>query len=225
VFLGHFGVALGAKRASPRTSLGVLFIAAQLPDLLWPVFLALGWERVAIQPGNTAFTPLAFVSYPLSHSLLMVVVWAILAAVAYAFWRHDSWGALVIALLVVSHWLLDAIAHRPDLPLYPGGPLVGAGLWDSVPETLVVEGGIFLAGLAVYLRSTRARDGIGRSGLFLLVALLVLVYVGAVVGPSPPNVRAVIISGFAAWLFPFWAWWVDTHRVSLENADADPGEN
>jgi hypothetical protein len=221
VFLGHFGVAFGAKRATPRTSLGVLFVAAQLPDLLWPVFLALGWEHVAVQPGSTAFTPLAFLSYPISHSLLMVVVWAILAAVAYAFWRHDSWGALVIGFLVLSHWLLDALSHKPDLPLYPGGPLVGAGLWDSVRATLVVEGGIFLAGLAVYLRATVARDGIGKSALFLLVALLVLIYVGGVVGPPPPSARAVIISGFAAWLFPFWAWWVDSHRVSREDIDPE----
>lgn len=224
MFLGHFGVALGAKRASPHTSLGVLFVAAQLPDLLWPIFLALGWERVAVQPGNTAFTPLAFLSYPLSHSLLMVIVWAVAAGIAYAVWRRDPWGALVIGLLVLSHWLLDALSHKPDLPLYPGGPLVGAGLWHSVPATLAVEGGIFLAGLAVYLRATVARDGIGKSGLFLLVALLVLIYVGSVVGPPPPNVRAVIISGFAAWLFPFWAWWVDTHRVPRDDIDPETVE-
>ncbi len=217
-------MAFGAKRASPRTSLGVLFVAAQLPDLLWAVFLALGWEHVAVQPGNTAFTPLAFLSYPLSHSLLMTVVWATAAALAYAAWKHDRWGAVVIGLLVLSHWLLDALAHQPDLPLYPGGPLVGGDLWHSVSATLMVEGGIFLAGLAVYLRATVPRDGIGKSALFLLVALLVLIYAGSVVGPPPPGVRAVIISGLAAWLFPFWAWWVDTHRLSREDIAPDAVE-
>jgi hypothetical protein len=215
VFIGHFGVAFGAKRVSPRTSLGVLFIAAQLPDLLWPIFLTLGWEHVAVAPGNTAFTPLDFVSYPISHSLVAVATWSVVAGVGYLLWKRDRRGALIVALLVSSHWLLDFLSHRPDLPLYPGGPLVGLGLWNSVLATVIVEGGIFLAGLAIYLRATRARDGMGNPGLFLLVALLVLIYVGAAVGPPPPNVRAVILSGLASWLFPFWAWWVDTHRVPV----------
>src|SRR5512141_672663 len=143
MFLGHFGVALAAKRVAPGPSLGTLALAALLADGIWPVFMLLGLEKVEIVPGITAVTPLLFVSYPYTHSLVADVLWGALVAGAYFLRRRDRVGALWLAALVLSHWVLDFIAHRPDMPLWPGGPVVGLGLWYSVPATLVVELGLF----------------------------------------------------------------------------------
>ena len=78
MFLGHFAVGFASKRLAPRVSLGVLMADLTLLDLLWPVFLAAGWEQVRIDPGNAAVTPLDFVSYPMSHSLLTACGWGVL---------------------------------------------------------------------------------------------------------------------------------------------------
>jgi membrane-bound metal-dependent hydrolase YbcI (DUF457 family) len=213
VFIGHFAVALAAKRAAPRTSLGTLTFAAQFLDLLWPVLLLAGVERVEIRPGETAFTPLVFEHYPVSHSLATAIGWA--AACAGVYWAITRYGrgALVVALVVVSHWVLDWVTHRPDLPLYPGGPLQGLGLWNSVVATLVVETLLFAGGLALYLRTTRARKATGRWNLGAFAAFLVFVYLAAAFGPPPPDVRTLATSAFAMWLLVAWAYAVDRGRV------------
>lgn len=192
MFLGHFGIGFGARAAAPRASLGTLFLAAQFIDLLWPTLLLLGVERVRIAPGATAVTPLVFEHYPLSHSLLAVAAWALLLALAYGFLRQDRRGALLVGLAVLSHWLLDAVVHQPDLPLYPGSAvLAGLTLWDSLTATLAVEVPLFLIGVWLYLRATRPRDRIGTWGLGGLVGLLAVIYVGNLFGPPPPDVTAI----------------------------------
>jgi hypothetical protein len=133
MFVGHFGVALAAKRLAPRASLAVLILAAQLADVMWPVLVALGIEQVRINPGNTAFTPLDFVAYPYSHSLLLLVVWGLVLGVLTRAHVGGRAAIPLIAGVVVSHWVLDWITHRPDMPLFPGGPRLGLGLWNSVP--------------------------------------------------------------------------------------------
>src|SRR3954470_21958054 len=132
MFIGHFAVAFAAKRVAPRTSLGATFVAAQLVDLLWPIFLLLGWEQVRITPSANPFLVLDFTSYPWSHSLAMGLVWgAAFGALYFAVTKYGR-GALVVGLLVPSHWILDFFAHRPDLPLYPGGAeRLGLGLWNN----------------------------------------------------------------------------------------------
>jgi membrane-bound metal-dependent hydrolase YbcI (DUF457 family) len=148
MFLGHFGVGLGSKSLAPKTSLGTLFLAAQFVDLLWPTLLLVGLERVEIAPGITRVTPLDFVHYPITHSLLAVIGWSLaFGAVYYALRRYPR-GAWVCGAAVLSHWLLDAVVHRPDLPLFPGGTTrIGLGLWNSVPVTLALEFGILALGL------------------------------------------------------------------------------
>ena len=207
MFLTHLAVAFAAKPVAPRTSLGVLTAAALLPDLLWPVFLLAGLESVQIEPGNTAMTPLAFVHYPISHSLLTTVIWAALLASAY--WTVSSYprGALMAAAAVLSHWCLDAVAHRPDLPLYPGASAyAGLGLWNSMPATMIAEFGLFFAGLWLYTRRSRSIR------LWVFAAFLLAVYIANVVGPPPPGARAVAIVGLALWALPVWAWWVDVEN-------------
>jgi hypothetical protein len=214
VFLGHFAVGFASKRAAPRASLGALLAAPLLLDLLWPVFLLLGWERVRIDPDNTVVTPLAFVSYPISHSLLAALGWAAAFGLGYGRVTGDRRGAIVIGLAVASHWPLDALVHRPDLPLYPGGStFVGLGLWNSIPGTLAVELTLFAAGLAVYLGMTRSRDRTGRWALAALVILLLGLYAGSVAGPPPPSPRAVALVDLSGWLVPLWGAWIDRHRT------------
>jgi hypothetical protein len=214
MFVGHFGVGFGAKAAVPRTSLGTLFLASQFIDLLWPSFLLFGLETVAISPGITRVTPLDFTSYPWSHSLAAVVVWAVLFAGVYFLLKKYPKGAWVCGLLVVSHWVLDFLTHRPDLPLAPGaGARLGLGLWQSLPATLVVELGIFAAGLWLYLRTTRATDRVGTVALWSLVAFLLLMYLGNLFGPPPGDVSALAWVGHAQWLLIIWAYWIDRHRV------------
>ncbi|HSG99381.1 MAG TPA: metal-dependent hydrolase [candidate division Zixibacteria bacterium] len=213
MFIGHFGVAFAAKRAAPDVNLGVLFAAAQLIDLVWPLLLLAGVERVRIAPGDTAFTPLEFTHYPYTHSLLTVALWAALAGGAYWLWRRRGRAAVVVALLVASHWLLDWLTHRPDLPLYPGSDKVaGLGLWDSIVGSLAVEGAIFAAGLALYLQVTAARSRVGVWAVWSLVVFLIVTYLGAAFGPPPPDVAALAWSALLVWLFPLWGYWAERHR-------------
>ena len=216
MFVGHFGVGLAGKTAAPRASLGTLFLAAQFVDLLWPTLLALGVERVAIEPGITVVTPLDFVHYPISHSLLAVLGWGLLLALTYYAVRRYPPGAILAGALVVSHWLLDAVTHRPDLPLFPGGEArIGLGLWNSLPGTFAVELGIFALGVWFYVRCTRAVDRIGAVGFWALVGFLLLVYVGNVFGEPPPSVAALAWVAQAQWLIILWGYWVDRHRQAV----------
>jgi membrane-bound metal-dependent hydrolase YbcI (DUF457 family) len=215
MFIGHFAVGFAAKKVAPRVSLGTFFLAALLLDGIWPVLVLTGVERVEIAPGNTAFTPLDFVSYPYSHSLLMTVLWAVLFAAIYWGLRRNLSGAFWVALAVASHWVLDAITHRPDLPLYPGGgPVIGLGLWNSITGTVLVEGLMFAGALAIYVTCTRATDGIGLYALWALVALLLVPYFAGILGPPPPNAQAVAIADLlGAALSVAWGYWINRHRV------------
>lgn len=214
MFIGHFGLGFAAKRAAPSVSLAVLFLAAQFADVLWPLLVAAGVEQVRIDPGNTAVTPLDFVSYPWSHSLLMLAVWGVL--LGWIFRTADRRAFAVIAALVLSHWLLDFVTHRPDMPLYPGGPEVGLGLWRSVPLTAAVELPLYLAGVWIYARATRSRGAKGRWAFASLWIGLLLLHAGNLVGPPPPSVTALwagAIAGFA--VIMVWSWWADRHRTAI----------
>lgn len=217
MFIGHYAVALAAKKAAPNTSLGTLLISVQLVDLLWPIMLLLGLEHVRIDPGNTAVTPLDFYDYPITHSLIGAIGWSVAFGLLYFAIRRYKRGALVVGLGVFSHWILDLITHRPDLPLGFGGDVFfGFGLWNSLAGTLVVELAILAIGLAVYLRSTAAKDRVGSYGFWLLTVLLSILYVGNMFGPPPPSVPAIVVAGLGAWLFVIWAYVVDRHRKNAE---------
>lgn len=218
MFVGHYALAFGAKRYAPSVSLGTLFLASQLADLLWPTLVVLGIERVEIDPGNTAVTPLNFVSYPYSHSLVMLVMWSALFALAYR--TIKGWHAnaiAVVATLVFSHFVLDFVTHRPDLPLtLTGSRRVGLGLWNAPMATLAIEMTLFAVGTAIYVVVTRARDRMGAIGLWALIAVLSAIYFAAIFGPPPPSASAVAMAGHLSWLFVAWAYWVDEHRTARQ---------
>ena len=223
MFIGHFGVGFAAKSVAPRISLGTALLAAQFLDLLWPTLLMLGIEQVRIEPGATAVVPLAFDHYPVSHSLLAVAGWGFVLSAAYWAMTRDRRAALVVGLLVVSHWLLDFLVHRPDLPVLPWSDLkVGLGAWSSLPLTLALEMPIFIAGVVLYARVTRACDRTGFWALWSLVALLGVIHAGNLAGPPPPSVLAIAWVGQLQWLIVAWGWWSDRHRA-WHGADARAG--
>ncbi|MBZ5645515.1 MAG: hypothetical protein LAO19_22405 [Acidobacteriia bacterium] len=212
MFLGHFGVALAAKKAAPKASLGTLVFAAQFADLLWPLLLLAGFERVNIVPGLLAASPFDFTSYPISHSLVAQLGWGSILCAVYFFARRDAKTALIVGGLVPTHWVLDFIAHVPDMPIYPGGTKYGLGMWNSLPLTIIVEFVVFAAGVAMYLKCTRAKDRTGNLALWSLLGLLAVLYVGSEFGPPPPNVKILAESALAIWLIVPWAAWADRHR-------------
>jgi membrane-bound metal-dependent hydrolase YbcI (DUF457 family) len=213
MFIGHFAVGFACKKIAARSSLAVLLVAPLLADMLWPIFLLLGWERVRIDPGNTKFTPLDLAYYPWTHSLLMSVVWATaLALLYYAMTRYRA-GAATVWAGVNSHWILDWVTHRPDMPLYPGGPRLGLGLWNSIAGTMVVEIAMLAGGVWLYVRTTRSRDRIGRYAFLAYVGLLLLLYIGDRFSGVPASVAEIAWTGIVAELVLVpWAWWFDRHR-------------
>jgi hypothetical protein len=214
MFIGHFAVAFATKKVAPRASLGTLVLAAAFLDVVWPVLVLLGIERFRIAPGFTAVNPFDFTYYPWSHSLVMTVLWSLLFALAYFAASRDRAGAVWVGLAVASHWLLDFISHRPDMPLYPGGGAkLGLGLWQSVPATFSVEGLMFAAGIAIYTRATKSRDRIGAIAWWAMVGLLLALYIPGPWAPPPRSENEVAILGIIALLiFGPWAYWIDRHR-------------
>jgi membrane-bound metal-dependent hydrolase YbcI (DUF457 family) len=213
MFVGHFAVGFASKRLAPRASEGVLLLAPLFLDVIWPVFLATGLESVRIEPGNTAFTPLDLHDYPYSHSLVTSLGWSVLLALLYYAVSRYRRGALVVAAGVFSHWVLDWITHRPDMPLYPGSSIsVGLGLWNSRAGTMIVESLMFVAGVLIYARCTRRRDWIGAVAFWAMVVVLAFFYLSAAFGPPPPSVKFLKIGAFISWIFIPWAWWFDRHR-------------
>jgi membrane-bound metal-dependent hydrolase YbcI (DUF457 family) len=213
MFIGHFAVGFAAKRVAPRTNIALLLAAALFLDILWPIFVLVDWEQVRIDPGNTRYTPLDFVSYPWSHSLAMSMLWATLLALVYFLATRYRPGALMIWIAVVSHWILDWITHAPDMPIYPGGPRFGLALWNSIAGTMIVELLMFAIGVGLYMRVTRARDRIGRYALLAYVVLLLIAYVSDRFSDPPSSIDEVAWLGViaSAVLIP-WAWWFERHR-------------
>ena len=213
MFIGHFAVGFAAKKVSPKTSLGTLIAAACFLDLLWPVFVLVGLESFHIAPGDTVMTPLAFDHYPWSHSLLMAALWGLLYGGFVFWWGSGRLGGAVAGAAVVSHWLLDYVTHRPDLPLAPGlAERVGLGLWNHPRIEKPIEATMYVFGVGLYMSATEARDGVGRWGLTLLVLALAALHVANLIGPPPPNTQVVAYADLIAVLFLVWAVWVDRHR-------------
>jgi hypothetical protein len=219
MFIGHFAVGFAAKKAAPKVSLGTLILSAQLLDLLWPIFLLLGIEHVRINVGDTVFTPLDLYDYPISHSLVTVLGWSLLVALIYFGVKKYRQGAIILGVAVFSHWFLDFITHRPDLPIAPGSStFLGLGLWNSFAGTVIVEGLLFLIAVILYARSTEATDKTGTYAFWGLVVFLGLIWISNMVGPPPPSSDAIAYVSLLMWLFVPWGYWIDRHRKAKANA-------
>lgn len=214
MFIGHFGVGFAAKKAIPKTSLGTLLLASQFVDLLWPIFLIFDLEQVIIEPGNTAFTPLNFTYYPFTHSLFSVFLWALIFGLIYYSLKKELKSAVWLGILVLSHWVLDLITHRPDLPLFfgHGSQHVGLGLWNSITATVILESTIFIVGVYLFITVTKAKNKIGNYSLWSFIIFLVIVYLLNLFGPPPDSVDAIGYVGLSQWLLVGWGYWIDRNR-------------
>jgi hypothetical protein len=213
MFIGHFAVGLGTKKAAPQVKLGTLFFAAQFLDLFWPVLIIAGIEHVRINPNALPFLRLDLYDYPISHSLFTSFLWSGLVGGAYYLVNKSKRNAFIVGCAVFSHWLLDYISHVPDLPLAPGvSTFVGLGLWNSTIATIIVESALFFIGTFLYLRTTKAIDKTGVIALWALLIFLAITYIANIVGPPPPDAGPVGWMALAMWLFIPWGYWIDRHR-------------
>lgn len=216
MFIGHYGVGFAGKKIGNKPSLGTLFFAAQFLDLIWPVFILTGIESVKIVPGLMAANPLDFTSYPYSHSLFFAVVWGILFGAVYFLLRKNLKGSILLGSLVVSHWILDLIVHRPDLPIFPWSDLkVGLGLWNSIPLSVIIEVLLFSLGAFFYISTTKSKNKTGNLALWGLIVFLGVIYLANIFGSPPPSVEAIGIAGLSQWFIILWAYWIDRNRYNM----------
>lgn len=212
MFIGHFAVGLAAKKVSPKLSLGVLFVACQLLDLIWPVLVLTGIERVSVDHSATVVTPLDFSHYPYSHSLLMAVVYSLLFALLFAALLKSKKAGMIVGLVVLSHWVLDLVSHRPDLPILFNGYKVGLGMWNSIWATVLVETGLFVIGVFLYLRSTPTLIKKRKYIFWSMIIFLLIVYAGNIFGPKIPidtHPNAIAGPALAMWLIVIWGYFAD----------------
>lgn len=172
MFVGHYSAALAAKAAEPRGPLWAYVAAAQLIDIGWGALVMAGVEKVRIDeslPGSN----LDLHHMPWTHSLPAAALWA-LAAVVLGRWllKWPMRVAVMVGLVVFSHWLLDFLVHRPDLLIWPGGEKVGLSWWNyPVPEQALEIGLLGLAGMA--WTWTRAKAGRSLTPCLAFVAALI----------------------------------------------------
>lgn len=210
MFIGHFAAAMVGKKMDNRLSLGITFMAAQWLDLLWPILLLTGIEKVELNSNPSSPIPLSFTHYPVSHGLLTVLAWSFLFGLSYFIAKKNLRAALLIAALVLSHWVLDWLVHDPDLPLTPfTSGKVGLGLWNYKYLELAIELLFFAAGVYLYVQSAKASNKKAGIGFWSLILFLLITHILNVFGPPPPSVTPVVIVAFLQWLLVLWAWRAD----------------
>ena len=145
---GHYGPAFIIKAIDKKVPLWMLFIAVQVPDIFWGSFILLGIERADINPSLPS-NPLDLYYMPYSHGLLSSLIYSLLAVVLlllFPYFRKNKASAWWIGAAIFSHWVLDFLSHRPDLPVIGNTMKIGLGLWNSPLAAVSVEGGIFRCG-------------------------------------------------------------------------------
>lgn len=213
MFIGHYGLALASKNADRSVKLGTSILAAQFLDLIWPVLVLAGVERFSIEPGNTKLTPLNFESYPYTHSLLGSVILALLFGIISFLITKSIRRSIIYSLLVVSHWFLDFLTHRPDLQLtFDTNNKVGLGLWNHPVAAIISEVLIYCMGVYLFLKNT-ALNKKGRILFGIMISLLAIFHIMNLLSPPPPSVNAVAYSALLLWLFVFLGYWVDKNSV------------
>src|SRR5213592_2220220 len=196
MFVGHYGVSFGAKKAEPAIPLWLLFIAVQLLDVLWAPFVLLGIEKVRIVPGFTATNPLDLYYMPYTHGLVAALGWSVVASLAYRFLARDASrrAATIIGIAVFSHWVLDFLVHRPDLPLYDNTAKVGLGLWNLPALALGLEALLLFGAMWLYLRHTPRRTAMLAFGVVMLAIQAYVFF-----GPPPASDKAAAATALIAY--------------------------
>jgi membrane-bound metal-dependent hydrolase YbcI (DUF457 family) len=211
--VGHLAVGFAAKRLAPRTSLAWLMLAPVFVDLLWGVFILSGVEHARVTPGITKAIPIDLEYIPWSHSLVAVCFWGLLLGGIYFALRKDFRAAAVLFAGVLSHWLLDFIAHGPDMPILPSGPRVGLGLWNFPLAGFSVEAAMLALGLWLYVSGTRPpREGGGKVGLIIVILVLFAANFGVYFGPTPPSITPMALGNLSLLLLCWILWRIDGRR-------------
>ncbi len=221
MFIGHYGIGLALKKAEPKLSLGLLIFGAILPDILFGFFLLTGIEHAKITPGATVVSPFEFYDYPYSHSALGTVTLAIAGFLAYWLWpkgerKQRKRPAFVLAFAIFSHFILDVISHTPDMTIFGNNsPKLGLSLWNSLAGTMIVELGLLFIGIALYMSATYSVSSSGKYGFALMILILMVLYIGNIFGPPPPDMISVAVTMMAGQLaLVALAFWVDRNRIT-----------
>ena len=211
MFIGHWAPAMVAATHKDAPSLLILFIAAQLVDWAFFLFLMFGVEGMWVTPGISVMNPMDLHHMPYTHSLLGSVLWAAgFGALVFAFSRNRT-AAVITALVVVSHWFLDLIVHVPDLTIAGSPPKMGFGLWNYPAIEMPLELAITFGALWLYARKAKPKSA---ALLTLAVVMLVLQAINWF-GPVEPEVTlgTSLLALFAFGLVTLAAWW--TARSAL----------
>jgi membrane-bound metal-dependent hydrolase YbcI (DUF457 family) len=216
LFVGHYGPSFAAKAVKSPIPLWVLFIAVQLLDIFWGIFVLLDIEKVRIVPGITATNPLDLYYMPYTHSLPGAMVLSIVAAVAYYVFRKGDGlsAAALVGAAVFSHWILDWLVHRPDLPLYDNSFKVGLGLWNYPVFAFLLEIAVLFSGIYLYMKTTRRVASGGDFGVvifgFVMLAFQAYVFFGR---PPTSDKAAAVTSLFFYFAFAGTAYWLERKRA------------
>ncbi len=226
MFVGHYGPSFAGKVLRQSVPLWALFLAVQLLDVFWSIFVLLGIEKVRVVPGFMAASPLDLYYMPYTHSLEGAIFWAVAGGIAY--WlirRADGWGgAGLVSVAVFSHWILDFIVHGPDLPLWGSSLKVGLGLWNYPITSFVLEISLLFGGMYLYLKRTEPLTGTGRYGMLVFGGVMAAVQAVAYFGPPPPSGRAAAIAALTSYIvFASTAYWLERKRVPRGIAQAVGG--
>ena len=218
MFIGHYGPSFACKAWKPVVPLWVLFVAVQLVDIVWAVLVLLGIEKVRIVPGITATNPFDLYYMPFTHSLPGAIFWAVGAAAVYrAVAPAQKWtAAVIVGGAVFSHWVLDLVVHRPDLPLYDDAYKVGFGLWNYPAIAFLLEIALLFGGIAFYLRVTQPIDVIGRYGMTVLGLFAVVLQAYVFFGPPPVSDTAFALTALVLYFaFAVLVYWLEGKRSSI----------
>ncbi len=200
MFVGHYSVSFLAKTLDKKIPLWILFIAVQLVDVFWAIFVLLGIEKVRIVPGITATNPLDLYYMPYTHSLLASFVWLGVVAAGYKSLRSTSWKAgIIVGVAVFSHWVLDLLVHRPDLPLYDDVLKVGFGLWNYPIVAFLLEAGLMFGGIFLYLRTTEPVTPGGKYAILIFGIVMLLLQASVFFGSPPPSPAAAAVTALMAY--------------------------
>ena len=215
MFIGHYGPSFAIKAVRPVIPLWLLFISVQLMDVAWAILVFLGIEKVRIVPGITASNPLDLYYMPYTHSLVAGGLWAAAAIVLCKPLRGvHNWSAAVwVGAAVFSHWILDGLVHRPDLPLYDDTMKVGLGIWNYPVIALVLEALLLFGGMIMYLRRTQAINAIGRLGPPVFGILMLAIQGYIFFGPPPTSPGAAATTALVSYVvFAVVAHWLGRQR-------------
>ena len=216
MFVGHYGVSFAAKKPDDSIPLWVLFLAVQWLDVIWAPLVLLGIEKVRIVPGYTATNPLDLYYMPYTHSLVAALVWSVAGGGAYHLLRRaNPRTSLLVGLAVLSHWILDFVVHRPDLPLYDNSAKVGLGLWNHPAIAFGLEAALLLGGIAAFLRARPTR----RTAIIVFGVVMLGIQAYVFFGPPPASPAAAASTALAAYgIFALVIWFLAHRRLSVGEA-------